>query len=166
MTKWQAFAATKGIAPKPRRDRLVFDDRTQEWVPAWGYKGKNKQEEQQWIREVPASADNDFDPIAAARKDRKDRKEKNDSQRLKNLQRAAANAAEGEKTKQEKLGEREKRKAIIERELKITKTSTASLGKFDENLKGEQKEKNIKRKVRTPYSLLNSTATLTLFRVV
>ena len=150
MTKWQAFAATKGISPKPRRDRLVFDDRTQEWVPAWGYKGKNKQEEEQWIREVPKSADNEFDPIASLRKDRKERKAKNEGQRLKNLQRAAANAAAGEKTKATALGEREQRKKIIERELKITKTSTASLGKFDDKLKGEQKEKNIKRRVSYP----------------
>lgn len=56
MTKWQAFAATKGIDPKPRRDRLVFDEETQEWVPKWGYKGKNKQLENQWIVEVPSNA--------------------------------------------------------------------------------------------------------------
>ena len=53
MTKWQAFAATKGIAPKPRRDRLVFDEEKQDWVPKWGYKGKNKETEEQWIVEVP-----------------------------------------------------------------------------------------------------------------
>lgn len=56
MTKWQAFAATKGIASKPRRDRLVFDEDTQDWVPKWGYKGKNKQLEDQWIVEVPKNA--------------------------------------------------------------------------------------------------------------
>lgn len=55
MTKWQAFAATKGIAPKPRRDRLVFDEEKQDWVPKWGYKGKNKETEEQWIVEVPAN---------------------------------------------------------------------------------------------------------------
>ena len=55
MTKWQAFAATKAIAPKPRRDRLVFDEEKQDWVPKWGYKGKNKETEEQWIVEVPAN---------------------------------------------------------------------------------------------------------------
>ena len=54
MTKWQAFATAKGIAPKPRRDRLVFDEEKQDWVPKWGYKGKNKDVEEQWIVEVPA----------------------------------------------------------------------------------------------------------------
>lgn len=55
MTKWQAFAATKGIAPKPRRDRLVYDEDKQDWVPKYGYKGKNKETENQWIVEVPAN---------------------------------------------------------------------------------------------------------------
>lgn len=36
---------------------------------------------------------------------------------------------------------------MLERDLKVTKRSTASMGKFDEVLKGEGKEKNVKRKV-------------------
>lgn len=56
MTKWQAFANAKGIAPKAQKDRMVFDEQSQEWVPRWGYKGKNKQLEDQWIVEVPANA--------------------------------------------------------------------------------------------------------------
>lgn len=87
--------------------------------------------------------------MAAAREDRKARKLKNEGQRLKNLQRAAANASTQVKTAASGLAERETRKKVIERELKITKTSTASMGKFDEKLKGEVKEKNIKRKVRS-----------------
>lgn len=95
--------------------------------------------------------DPNFDPVAASREDRKARKLKNESQRLKNLQRAAANEATSKQAAQptaaSNLAERENRKKFIERELKITKGSTASMGKFDEKLKGEQKEKNIKRKV-------------------
>lgn len=56
MTKWQAFAAAKGIAPKPKKDRLVYDEDKQEYVPRWGYKGKNKDKEDQWIHEVPNNA--------------------------------------------------------------------------------------------------------------
>ncbi|KAM0754979.1 RRS1-domain-containing protein [Meredithblackwellia eburnea MCA 4105] len=146
MTKWEAFAATKGIAPKPKRDRLVFDEEKQDWVPRWGYKGKNKETEDQWIVEVPNNKDANFDPVTASKNERKARKLKNESQRLKNLQRAAANAASGAQTQQAKLAERESRKGAIERELKVTKTSTASLGRFDDKLKGEKKEKNVKRK--------------------
>ena len=30
-TKWERFAKTKGISPRARRDRLVFDEQSQEW---------------------------------------------------------------------------------------------------------------------------------------
>ena len=52
-TKWQAFAAKKGIKPKARGEgKVVYDEATGEWVPKWGYKGANKKEEEQWIVEV------------------------------------------------------------------------------------------------------------------
>ncbi|GAA5927142.1 hypothetical protein JCM1841_006061 [Sporobolomyces salmonicolor] len=146
LTKWQAFANAKGIAPKEKKDKMVYDEERQEWVPRWGYKGKNKDKEDQWIHEVPNNADPNFDPVASARADRKARSLKNESQRLKNLQRAASNAASQVKSKETRMSEREQRKVALDRELKTTKKSTASLGKFDEKLKGEGKEKNVKRK--------------------
>lgn len=94
-------------------------------------------------------SDSTFDPAAAAKDDRKARKLKNESQRLKNLQRAAANASTSVQTTASRLAERESRKVVIDRELKVTKKSTASMGRFDEKIKGEAKEKNIKRKVRS-----------------
>lgn len=30
-TKWQQFAKSKGIAPKPKRDRMVYDEEKQDW---------------------------------------------------------------------------------------------------------------------------------------
>ncbi|GAA5909886.1 hypothetical protein JCM6882_002042 [Rhodosporidiobolus microsporus] len=146
MTKWQAFANAKGIAPKPKKDRLVYDEDKQEWVPRWGYKGKNKDKEEQWIHEVPNNADPNFDPVAAARAERKGHKLKNEQQRLQNLQRSAQNAAKQVQQNTAKASERDKRKQVLERELKSSKKSTASLGQFDEKLKGEGKEKNVKRK--------------------
>ncbi|KAI9664906.1 MAG: Rhodanese- sulfurtransferase [Bathelium mastoideum] len=60
-TKWQAFAAKKGIAPggKARGKEgggggLVYDEERKEWVPKWGYRGKNKEAEEQWLVEVDA----------------------------------------------------------------------------------------------------------------
>lgn len=68
MTKWQAFAAAKGIAPKPKKDRLVYDEEKQEYVPRWGYKGKNKDKEDQWIHEVPNNAGPSARSVVAAEK--------------------------------------------------------------------------------------------------
>ncbi|KWU43380.1 RRS1-domain-containing protein [Rhodotorula sp. JG-1b] len=146
MTKWQAFAAAKGIAPKPKKDRLVYDEDKQEYVPRWGYKGKNKDKEDQWIHEVPNNADPNFDPVAAARNERKARSLKNEGQRLQNLQRAAQQAAKQTQDSTAKNAQRDQRKREVEQVLKATKKSTASLGKFDDKLKGEGREKHVKRK--------------------
>lgn len=31
---------------------MVFDEETSEWVPKWGYKGRNKEGEGEWVVEV------------------------------------------------------------------------------------------------------------------
>ncbi|KAJ5727188.1 Regulator of ribosome biosynthesis [Penicillium malachiteum] len=65
-TKWELFARKKGIgkysqnpgvalADKERRKKLVYDEASGEWVPRWGYKGKNKDNEDQWLVEVDES---------------------------------------------------------------------------------------------------------------
>ncbi|KAL4955698.1 ribosomal biogenesis regulatory protein [Aspergillus filifer] len=61
-TKWELFARKKGIgkysskpgaalADKERRKKLVYDEESGDWVPRWGYKGKNKDDDQ-WLVEV------------------------------------------------------------------------------------------------------------------
>jgi regulator of ribosome biosynthesis len=54
-TKWERFARAKGISSQ-RRDKKVWDEESQTWVARWGWKGKNKAEETQWLHEVPANA--------------------------------------------------------------------------------------------------------------
>ena len=159
-TKWEQFAKAKGIQHK-KRDKRVWDEEKQEWVNRWGWKGANKDKEVQWATEVPANAgtsltssrsprlareacsripfrhcsltDVDYDPSKAARDERKARVAKNERQRLQNLARGAANTAD--------------RKTQIDRTLAVTRTSTASMGRFDRTLEGEKKLKGVKRKV-------------------
>ncbi|KAL3478201.1 ribosomal biogenesis regulatory protein [Aspergillus californicus] len=61
-TKWELFARKKGIgkfsskpgaalADQERRKKLVYDEESGEWVPRWGYKGKNKSDDD-WLVEV------------------------------------------------------------------------------------------------------------------
>ncbi|KAG9555382.1 ribosomal biogenesis regulatory protein, partial [Aureobasidium melanogenum] len=52
MTKWQEFAKKKGIKDKKRDSKLVYDEATGEWLPKYGYKGKNKDGENDWLVEV------------------------------------------------------------------------------------------------------------------
>jgi regulator of ribosome biosynthesis len=62
-TKWEQFARKKGIgkfggslkggaALEERKKNLVYDEESGEWVKKWGYKGKNKQAENDWLVEL------------------------------------------------------------------------------------------------------------------
>ncbi|KAI8935764.1 hypothetical protein NX059_007284 [Plenodomus lindquistii] len=81
-TKWERFAAKKGIKDKKRDGKLVFDDEKQEWVPKWGYKGKNKDGDNQWLVEVDekkeASTGEAHDQRADGRRERKERIRRNE----------------------------------------------------------------------------------------
>lgn len=59
MTKWERFAAAKGIQKK-KREKKIWDEEKQEWVDRWGWKGKNKEGETQWLHEVPSNAGMNF----------------------------------------------------------------------------------------------------------
>jgi regulator of ribosome biosynthesis len=161
-TKWERFAAAKGIQKK-RRDKKTWDEEKQEWVHRWGRDGKNKEKEDQWIHEVKKDARVylffffffclsffsllghggtetlaavDVDPVQDARNARKSRVAKNERQKLQNSARAQA-ARE----------EREQRQVDIDQTLASTRISTASLGKFDKKLEGDKKMRGVKRKV-------------------
>ena len=151
-TKWEQFAAAKGIQKK-RREKKLWDEEKQEWVNRWGRGGKNKEAEEQWAVEVPANARasssnkcgpsglprrylsvmltfprslfctaNDYDPFQEARDERKARMAKNEKQRL-------ANAARAQVTGTSTAAPKEERKAQLNRQFAQTRTSTASMGK-------------------------------------
>lgn len=51
-TKWELFAAKKGIQKKAKDGKLVYDEETGKWIPKWGYGGANKKLDSQWLVEV------------------------------------------------------------------------------------------------------------------
>jgi regulator of ribosome biosynthesis len=81
-TKWERFAAKKGIKDKKRDGKLVYDDAKGEWVPKWGYKGKNKGDENDWLVEVDEKREEAtgeaHDKRADGRKERKERIRRNE----------------------------------------------------------------------------------------
>lgn len=87
--------------------------------------------------------DVDFDPTKKARDERKERVAKNQRQQEKNLSRA-----QQESTPSSAPHPIAQRKRDIDRTLATTRTSTASMGRFDRKLEGEKKLKGVKRKVR------------------
>ena len=125
LTKWEQFAAAKGIQ-KTVREKRVWDEEKQDWVNRWGRDGKNKEIEQAWITEVPANAgqffiisiltkfdlltfflgikksDVDRDPRKVAREARMKRISENEKKREQNIARAA-----GGPRQERKNGDRE-----------------------------------------------------------
>jgi regulator of ribosome biosynthesis len=62
-TKWETFARKKGIGKfggnmtggaklEDRRKNMVYDEESGEWVKKWGYKGKNKGTDGDWLVEL------------------------------------------------------------------------------------------------------------------
>jgi regulator of ribosome biosynthesis len=138
LTKWEKFAAAKGIN-KQRKEKKIWDEERRDWVNRWGRDGKNKEKEEQWIQVLPDQARmfnhilpliyhavtivfdplflllpaDDYNPAIAAKAARKQHVAKNEAQRQANLARA----------------ERSERKTALEKTLLTTKASTASMGR-------------------------------------
>lgn len=100
-TKWEQFAAKKGIKKKAKDGKLVYDEEAGKWVPKWGYGGINKKLDDQWLVEVDetkdartgkkrkSAADDELkDPRALNRQDRKKLVKKNQLQQERNAKRA------------------------------------------------------------------------------
>jgi len=85
-TTWEKFAEKKGIGKAgskatgkegARKGKLVYDDASGEWVPRWGYKGKNKDGEGDWLVEVDDKKERETGEAGDARKEkREERKER------------------------------------------------------------------------------------------
>lgn len=88
-TKWEQFAKKKGIAPKSKDGKMVYDEATGEWVPKWGYKGANKGVEDDWLVEVDETKDVNANPRNLSRAERVERIKKNEKQQKKNEKNAA-----------------------------------------------------------------------------
>jgi regulator of ribosome biosynthesis len=96
-TKWELFAAKKGIQAKKRDSKKVYDEATGEWVPKWGYKGKNKSGEDDWIVEVDDEKETKTGEAGDVRKEkraeRKERVKRQDRKMRANEKRAMKGSA-------------------------------------------------------------------------
>lgn len=96
-TKWERFAAKKGIKPKTREQRrnLAYDDQSGEWKRKWGYGGLNKKGQDDPIIEVDMKAESERKEGTSIRGDgRRQRKEnlrRNERKMRKNERQAVSN---------------------------------------------------------------------------
>jgi regulator of ribosome biosynthesis len=76
-TTWEKFAAKKGIQSKKREGNKVYDEATGEWVPKWGYGGRNKGVEDSWLVEVDEKKETATGEAGDVRKEKRaERKER------------------------------------------------------------------------------------------
>lgn len=86
-TKWETFAATKGITKK-KRSRMVFDENTGDWVPRWGARSiKKNKEKQNWAIELKPEQRNDSDPFKEKGLQKELKNEREKLKKIKNIDR-------------------------------------------------------------------------------
>ncbi|KAM6977124.1 ribosome biogenesis regulatory protein homolog [Aplochiton taeniatus] len=139
-TKWEQFARLKGIQKK-KKTNLVWDDVAKEWKRRWGYKRAND-DTKEWMIEVPVTADPNEDQFAKRNKAKKERVAKNELKRLRNIARAQKIKVPGVGL----LPTGQQSKPDLVRAVNVAKTSTASVGKFQDRLPKEKAPKNTGKK--------------------
>ncbi|KAJ1970901.1 Rhodanese- sulfurtransferase, partial [Dimargaris xerosporica] len=139
-TRWERFAEAKGIK-KQKRSAMVFDEATEEYKPRWGSKSA-KNTVNDWAMPLSEKDDPFVDPRKKVRDEKKERMAKNQRRQRRNQEEAEL------KERMPSVDPRAMKKQDLQRALTLTKTSTASLGKFDQKLKDEPRVKGIKRKFK------------------
>lgn len=125
LTKWQKFAQEKGIRTS-KKPNLVWDDDLKEFKPRFGKNSAKNEKMKEWLIPIKQSED-EVDQYAKRRKEKKQRVEKNLDQKTKNDLRI--------------------KKTLTKNTLVDVNKSTASVGKFNDKVKGDTvKQKGIKRK--------------------
>lgn len=139
-TKWEQFAKLKGIQKK-KKTNLVWDETAKEWKRRWGY-NRAKDDTKEWLIELPVTADPNEDQFAKRAKAKKERVAKNEFNRLKNIARA-------QKIKVPGVGltpAAQQSKDDLARAASVARTSTASVGRFQDRLPKEKPPKNAGKK--------------------
>lgn len=158
LTKWEQYAREKGIQKKKRRDRMVWNEDLQEYVPRYG-RGSAKSEERMAILPHDNSLEPGDDPFAAARRKRKASVRENTKKHQANVARA-----EGRNSKRQRntpvsapdavpagpSGKRHIPKKQLKDSIAVVQRSSASAGRFDEKLRNEPKRKIAGQKRKLP----------------
>ncbi|KZC08238.1 PREDICTED: ribosome biogenesis regulatory protein homolog [Dufourea novaeangliae] len=145
LTKWQQYAKEKGIKSKKKnKSKLKWDDELQKWIPTFGYKRNNAEEQKEWLVEVNNENKAMEDSFAVAKAGKEERRSKNELQRLRNIAKA-----KNIKIPQVGLPTREHfpDPQQLSQAITVARTSTASAGKFQDRLPKEKDAKGIARQV-------------------
>lgn len=159
LTKWEQFAKDKGLQQK-KRDRLVLDEASGEYVPRYGRGSKNSLQKDVIIPHKQGMGD-DFNPFADKKKQKKERTEANKKKQIANIRRSQKNQKSRITPLQSldvaEVGPSGKKflpKKALKDAFSVVQKSTASAGKFDKKVRKEPKQKSrgVKRKYETVVS--------------
>ncbi len=118
MTKWEQFAKSRGIKKK-RKDKMVFDQALNKWVPTHGKDSIREINEQRNIIKEHKGDDNPFETEKREKKIRKTQQSVNEQMNL--LRKKGVDHKEIRKQQQKK----------DKREIEKVQKSSAGLGKFN-----------------------------------
>jgi len=185
MTRWEKFALRKGIrTSKKTKDLLQWDENSKSWKKKYGYNKANNPMD----APIFEHKDNDFDTVSPWNKMKKEKKKRisiNRENQMRNLKEAYGDRVGGtldlqsamdynkNKNKRQigvramRQNEKEKKQKYghLNVALSVAQHSTASMGKFDELNRNEQKPKLKKnRKKSVGYMQTNENTKVHQYR--
>jgi regulator of ribosome biosynthesis len=157
MTKWETYAKEKGIEKNKKRNRLVWSEDQQDYVPRFG---KDSLKSNDGVAILPH--DNKLkpgdDPFAQARREKKARVKDNKKKEAANVGRADKRLKKNKISPMQALdvaptgpsGKKFVDKNKLKDSIEVLQRSTASAGRFDAKLKNEPKKKLAGRRQKLP----------------
>jgi regulator of ribosome biosynthesis len=129
LTKWEQFALQRGIAPKGKQSRKVFDEATGEWKYLTGsLDNKANAGPESWpIIEVKKNDDPMQDPWEKLREEKKSRVSKNTESRMRNAERAG-NLEKGSANRMLKNMKKQEKQKVLMRQKERERGLVAPVG--------------------------------------
>jgi regulator of ribosome biosynthesis len=173
-TKWEKFREERGLPPRKKRSRLVFDEITNDWVPRWGSGSIKKIEEKHnWLMmHKPKHELTGLNPFDYAKLEKKGKLEKQNLAELRNKVNSVSvsemrsnkvqildkktDKSDAEvkavsskiRTDAERTAVRKREHKALMKSLSMAQLATAGMGKFDKKLKNEPDAPKTQRLVK------------------
>ncbi|MEN2498296.1 MAG: Rhodanese-related sulfurtransferase [Marteilia pararefringens] len=154
LTKWQQFALKKGIKPKHKKPSIVFDERKQEWVRRYGFKGANTIQDKEAVEINEDQIGEDINPWRDEKKLKRDRVAKTEMNQIRNLVKRQKDSSKRPIEKKTKLAQIGVKKSKLKKDMNALRTSTASLGKFQKKIGDDKPDKAAKNPRKVYHNLL------------
>jgi regulator of ribosome biosynthesis len=157
-TKWEKYAKEKGIQKKKSRDRLVWNEARQDYLPRFGARSAKNLDQATILPHKESIAPGD-DPFSVAKREKNSRVRDNTKKLVANVARSDKRTLKKSKVApllaldvapRGPSGKKNIPKAKLRDAISVAQRSTASAGRFDHKLKNEPKPKLTGNKRKLP----------------